>query len=943
MAQELEELVVEFLERLERSGSEEASVLAELTALHPQWAEPLRQRVVALREMGLLYLSQEPQPRELPRSLGDFEIEALLGEGGMGVVYRATQRSMRRQVALKLMRPGLLDRPGSRARFAREAEAVARLRHPGIVAVHLTGEEQGIPYLVMEFVPGVSLDHVLRAVAGRNPRELTAADFQRALVQGESQHLAADPVPAGPGAAPQPIPFFSGSWHDACLRVASEIARALAHAHGRGVLHRDVKPSNIMLTPEGRVLLLNFGLASLVGEQGTTRSGSLVGSLPYMAPEQLEGRRGAFDARTDVYGLGVTLYQMLTLKSPHLDPESTERTRSRILEGRPVSPRRLSLRLPKDAESVVMVAMDRDPARRYASAALFAQDLDAVLEHRPILAQPAGTLTHFTRWARRHPGAATAAALVLGIATLGPSLYALQAGRAKQRLEAQLLRADRNYQRSLDALDLVVDVAVGELSDVPMAEPGRRRMLEGAVAFFREAAEEPGSAAEVAVERARAQVRLGDLCEDLGDLTGARNALESALLTFQATAVEAGSPRAADVAGACRLLAGVHERQGDRGRALELIDQGLALVPAGGTDPKALPARANLQALGGKLLRRAGRREEAREQLLALLSENEEQDPDPGSADGGAEAARADSGPLELAAWSHSELSELEGALGDPEARRIHLERALELREALHLRDPKSRVARQQLIVSLSNLGAANLQRGQIDAGLTLLQRAAELGEQQVEAFPGLPDYRFHLSGVLINLGGIHYQRGDLEAARRCMERSRSITSRLLDAEPGRIEYRAHWIAASSNLVAFDLQEKHYAATLERLGPFDTLLAELLEQSPGEQNLVRTVQVNTLNRIRAHWGLKQAAEATRAAARLSNCEDAETLCSAAAELAAVLAFPELQESERKAAEETVFQLLVAAKHRGASTEELLGIEQLEPLRDDPRLRELVLE
>src|SRR5687767_7019745 len=136
----LEDLVIEFLERLERTGAEEGPVLEELAALHPEQADQLRERVAALRDMGLLYLSTSEKVRELPRSLGDFDIEELLGQGGMGVVYRATQRSMRRQVALKLMRPGFLDRPGSRVRFAREAEAVARLSHPGIIAVHVSGE-----------------------------------------------------------------------------------------------------------------------------------------------------------------------------------------------------------------------------------------------------------------------------------------------------------------------------------------------------------------------------------------------------------------------------------------------------------------------------------------------------------------------------------------------------------------------------------------------------------------------------------------------------------------------------------------------------------------------------------------------------------------------------------------------------------------------------------
>ena len=148
---------------------------------------------------------------------------------------------------------------------------------------------------------------------------------------------------------------------------------------------------------------------------------------------------------------------------------------------------------------------------------------------------------------------------------------------------------------------------------------------------------------------------------------------------------------------------------------------------------------------------------------------------------------------------------------------------------------------------------------------------------------------------------------------------------------------------ATSNLVAFDLQERHYAETLERLDPFDATLAELLLQSPGELNLVRTVQASTLNWIRAHWGLKQAAEATRVAARLLNCEDPKTLCNAAKELGGVLAFQDLSLPEREQATETIFDLLEAAKQRGASVADLMSIEQLKSLQDHPRMRALVQE
>ncbi len=937
MAPSLEDLVVEFLERLEQSGAEEEAVLTQLAELHPQQASDLRARVAALRGMGLLASPSGAQTRELPPSLGDFDFVALLGEGGMGVVYRAKQRSMGRQVALKLMRPGFLDRPGARARFAREAQAVARLSHPGIIAVHVSGEEQRIPYLAMDYVPGVSLERVLRAVAGRDPSELSGSDFQRALADGgaaEGEPPKTTVAASSADPADEAHPLFAGAWHEVCLRVARDIARALAHAHERGVLHRDIKPSNIMLTREGRVVLLDFGLASLVGAEAMTHSGAMLGSLPYMAPEQVEGDRMAIDARTDVYGLGATLYQMLTLKSPHLDPESSERTRARILEGRPAAPRSLSTRLPKDAQSVVLVAMDRRPAKRYHSAAAFAHDLELVLERRPILARPAGALAHLGSWAQRHKGAAVAAGLALLIVTLGPSLFALQSSWAKKRLAAQLERADRNYERSIGALELVTGVAVHELSDVPMAETGRRKVLEGAIAFYRDAALEPGSGPEVALDRARAQVRLGDLCEDLGDLDGAQTALESAIAAFQAAGVVSGSARAGDFSSAYRILAGVHERRKQRDAALECIELGLALVPQGTQGSKGSTsemARLRLKSDRAKLLRRKGERDLAHGDLQAVLDE----------LDLGQNFENADR--ADLAAWCHSELSELDASKKDMTGSVANLERALEIRQGLCARDPDSPRRRQQWIIALSNLGGAHLQLGDFAAGLSLLERAAQLGESLIEDFPGMLEYRLNLSGVLINMGGVLAQQNDEAGARKCMQRSIEISTRLLESEPKNAEYRTHWMAAATNLVAMDLHDKQYDQALKRLDSADALVHELLAQSPGERTLERSVHVNALNRIRAHWGLAQAAAATRAAAGLLNCDDGMIQCLAAKELGALLEHPPLPPSEREQAVATIFDLLEAARGRGADLTAVLGNERLKSLHELPRWRALVAE
>ena len=786
-----------------------------------------------------------------------------------------------------------------------------------------------MPYLAMEYVRGASLDRVLRAVAGRDPAQLGGPDLRAAVAAVLAEEDLADPE----GDARQESwdeAFFSGAWHEACLRICRDVARALAHAHERGVLHRDVKPSNVMVTPGGRVLLLDFGLASLSGADAMTRTGAVLGSLPYMSPEQVDGDHRAVDRRTDVYGLGVTLYELLTLRSPFLDPESTERTRARILNGLPAPPRRACASLPRDAQTVCLIAMDRDAGRRFPDASSLADDLERVLQRRPIRVRPVGSGTHLRRWAQRHPGAATAVLLALVIAVAGPSLYALQSVRARDRLRAELDRADRNYQRSLDALDLVTRVAVKELSDVPLAAPGRRKVLEGVIAFFQQAAEEPGSSPEVVLDRARAQLQLGDLAFALGELEQSSAALHAALETFSTAGVGADSPRAADLAHAHWYLARVHERRGLLDDAAVALAQALELTPEGAPGSSAALQRARLRAEHARVQRRRGEREEARAAYRALI----------GELDVPALAEQNDA--AELASWCYSELSDLDSAAGREPERLASLERALAIREGLVARDPGTRGTRQRLVIDLSNLGGAYLRSRDTERGLPLLERAAELCEALVEDFPGFPAYRNNLSGVLINLGGAYVQVDDLERGQACLERAAELARRLVLLDPEIQDYRTHLLVATSNLTVLMLNAGRFEEALTGLDELDATVDELLRRRPGEQTLVRTRYGNALSRVRAHLGLEQVEEACAAGKWLLDDEDGGTLLEAAEVFAGALAAGGAV-GTREELTRTVLDLLERALAKGASLEAVLGSESFQALRDEPRFQALVAE
>ncbi len=424
------------LEVLDRPESLWEAGVAELSAREPAHAAELRRRFDMLRSSGFVGAEpvDAPEPA-IPERLGEFQLLERLGQGGMGVVYAARQARLGRTVALKLVRPEQLYFAGARERFQREITAVAKLSHPGIVAVFNVGDEHGIPYFAMELLRGASLDEVLRALAGRRVESLTGADLRAVVARHAGGAVHGE--------------LFSGSWADVCAGIARRVAEALAHAHQNGVVHRDIKPSNVIVTTEGRVVLLDFGLARPAGVDRMTRHGSHVGSLPYMAPEQLRGEEG--DARTDVYGLGVLLRELLTLRQPFLSP-SSETTRQRILhgDGAPIGPGNRSVSW--ELAAVCSVATDPEPRRRYATAAEFARDLENVLQHEPILARPAGALRRTWRWAQRRPALATG--LFVGLLAAIGTPTAIAIGIAEQRDRARAAEAQqqrRTYEANLAA------------------------------------------------------------------------------------------------------------------------------------------------------------------------------------------------------------------------------------------------------------------------------------------------------------------------------------------------------------------------------------------------------------------------------------------------------------------------------------------------------------
>lgn len=375
-----------------------------------------------------------------------YAIEGVIGTGGMGVVYRARHAALHRTVAIKMLLSGGYAHPSELERFRREAESIAALRHPNIVQVFDAGECDGHPYFVMEFVEGGSLARSL-------------------------------------GGSPQPA--------RSSANAIAVLARAVHAAHRSGVSHRDLKPGNILLTDDGTPKIADFGLAQRAEQEGSetlTLPGARIGTPSYMSPEQASGATLKFCPLVDVYALGAILYEMLTGRPPFRG-ESAAETERQVIRDEPVPPSRLTPKTPRDLETICLTCLQKEPARRYPSAADLADDLDRFLAEIPIRARPIGRLERAMRWSRKRPAAA---ALILTLATtiaagsttavwLARASEArhtedlLRRGLSRDAVESALARLPtlRGERRWVEAA-AVLEAAHSRLADADDAELTRR-------------------------------------------------------------------------------------------------------------------------------------------------------------------------------------------------------------------------------------------------------------------------------------------------------------------------------------------------------------------------------------------------------------------------------------------------------------------------------------
>jgi len=580
-------LAAEFMDRTRRG---ERPTVEEYAALHPELAAQIRElfpTIAALEDLRAQKVRSNSTRATLGGSrltqLGDFRIVRELGRGGMGVVYEAIQESLNRRVAVKVLaRHARLD-DSYRQRFIREAKTAARLHHTNIVPILGVGEHDGFDFYVMQYIDGIGLDRIITQMrdAGRSSigsqrlstfwrpntellplSGLHERDRRSGDTPGRSSALTPGPQdpPSSSAAVSRPTsdatfrPAHS-FWQDVA-EIGWQAAEALDYAHSQGTLHRDIKPGNLLLDAQGTLWVADFGLAKAEEQDAISRTGDVLGTLYYMAPEQW---RGQADRRSDVFSLGVSLYEMLALRLPW-----DRRERARVLAGSsgshaPVPLRQYAVGVPRDLETIVMKAIAEEPTQRYATAGELAADLRRFLDDLPIAARPPRLFERAWRWCRKNPAVARLSALAVGLLAVIAVTSALSnaANRAAfQRELALRQKTEDTLGISLEALERVyarlapdrfgearpLAVSADETGGVATAQPNispeTAALLEELLPLYDRLADQSSSHDRFQVEAARASRRIGDIRLRLGNFAQAETAYRDALEQYEALAAE---------------------------------------------------------------------------------------------------------------------------------------------------------------------------------------------------------------------------------------------------------------------------------------------------------------------------------------------------------------------------------------------------------------------
>lgn len=803
---QLDKIADEYLNR-RRKGEQPG--IEEFTARFPGLADLIQQTLETIQFIddlnapltstfaGVVSGSSELQPE-----ITDFRIIRKIGQGGMGVVFEAEQESLGRRVALKILPSHLSKDEKFVERFQREARAAANLHHTNIVPVFEVGQQGETLFYAMQYIEGLPLDEVQKEVVRLKEQgtETSQSSISKLMSGSDSGSTSSRNQ-------------RQQNYYKSIAKLGADIADALGYAHDRSIIHRDVKPSNLILDTEGVVWLADFGLAKTTDSE-LTETGDFLGTARYMSPERFKGQA---DQRGDIYGLGITLFELATLRRPFDAPDRLQLI-DQIANAEPRRPGEIDRHIPLDLETIILKSMEKDPRRRYQNATEMALDLRRFVDDQPIHARRASAFERLTRWVRKNK-AQTAAmvSMAVGILILVVSTVLIQqqrdiANANFEEAEKQKLAADKNFQLAFDSVDkFYTKISEETLLNEPGMESLRMELLNSAGDFFDEFTRLRKGDSDVRLEYIAARYRQAKIAAEIGSTDHAIKLLGDVIAESKSYGFEK------DNADFLFRMVLIHQAHGsyllDQGQT----DEGLSSLTEGAT---------------------------LADRLVEVEPGNWEYQVAAGVAHGKQVRIYADKGDfetaLELAIEARSvfdrlsveELDEFEvwnerglatrviGAIyakmGKYESAIACFKDAIEdFRRALLIR-PQSAKVKRYIAHNEGGMALMQTRIGLNDESLTSNLRAIKTFEELATSYPMAAAYKHELGNRYASLGSAYWQKGDYEAAKKNYLIALEYRQKLVDAHPKQLSYLIRLgrifqnIGLTNGNLDNDIDQEHY-------------------------------------------------------------------------------------------------------------------------------------